>query len=199
MYSGNSDGNGGEISGISSVENTNNDGSSLNSTSLPSIHFKGDDTAARGADADESGDNAERSYSLERDGVPRVSKSGIHLSGSSGHYIRFSSPRTKKALLQTGIQPGQLQPRPRDDFALGAKLPAVVDRRFEAFEELRTRHLQLVLDARGQLPREKKAAKEDGRRGDDTATLLKMEAALKARILKAAETRMKEEERSKIA
>ena len=151
-------------------------------TSLPSIHFPS---------GEEGGE--ETTYSVERDGMPRVTKSGIYL---GSRLIRFSEARTKKALLLSGIQPGQLQPRARDEFALGAKLPAVVDRRFEAYEDLRARHLQLVLDARSKVPKGPRKAETE--RVDDTATLLKMEAALKARILKAAKHRMQGEERQLI-
>ena len=66
-------------------------------TSLPSIHFPS---------GEEGGE--ETTYSVERDGMPRVTKSGIYL---GSRLIRFSEARTKKALLLSGIQPGQLQPR----------------------------------------------------------------------------------------
>eukprot|EP01050_Picozoa_sp_SAG11_P023264 SAG11_NODE_4629_length_1827_cov_10.847801_1_plen_312_part_00 len=258
MYSGEPD-----ISGVSTVRPADGDEAGDHildvNTSLPSIHFKGDmsqsggggDSSASGTS--DEGKGASHNYSVERDGVPRVTRTGIHLRGESGH-VRFASPRCKKALLLTGIQPAQLQPRGREEFSLGAKLPAVVDRRFEAFEELRARQLQLgahqsdlrvlltlpvlsstrrsllscssfslghphahnkgvrrrppraradrrpsspapgpaaVLDARAKLPKPTDKPKKASR-GDDTATLLKMEAAHKARILEAAQKRMKE-------
>eukprot|EP01051_Picozoa_sp_SAG22_P014669 SAG22_NODE_1814_length_3518_cov_7.770693_2_plen_580_part_00 len=180
-----------DVSGISKVADDGD--TTMNSSTLPSIHIAGDSPSPG-----PGGAAAESAYSVERDGMPRVNKSGIHIPG--GQHIRFSSPRCKKALRLSGIQPGQLQPRARDDFSLGAKLPAVADRRFEAFEELRARHLQLVLDARAAQPKPaKKGKKAQAGRGDDTATLLKMEAQQKARILQAAKNRMQEDERAKIA
>jgi hypothetical protein len=131
-------------------------------------------------------------------GMPRITKKAIIL--ASGDSILFNSPRCRQALAESGVDSTTLLPRGLDEFALGAKLPAVVEKRWEAFEKQRRKNLALLLGRREQLLQDDEDEKESADdRGDlEMATTLKEEAEHKARIMQAAKLRMKEEQRAAV-
>ena len=71
-----------------------------------------------------------------RDDLPHINKRGMSFGDER---VAFKSPRCAQALRETGVRPKDLQPKRIEDFAVGAKIPEVVEKRFQAFEEVRAR------------------------------------------------------------
>jgi hypothetical protein len=136
--------------------------------------------------------------------MPKITKKAIHLGDGT---ILFRSPRCKQALLETGVDKSQLLAQPRDNFVIGAKLPAVVEKRWEANEKRRRKNLGVLLRRRQELVAQSEderaggGAAEAARRAaaQESATMLRREAEHKARIIESAKLRFQEEQRAAVA
>ena len=157
---------------------------------LPSVHYAADGEEPEPEPEPEQRHTPSPRWDPSRDDIPHITKQGITLDGA---VVRFSSPRCKTALLETGVLPKQLQPKTREAFTVGAKFPEVVEKRFLAYEELRRKNVSTLVKRRAELVAQADAREREKQSGIDS-TMLEMERQHKAKILEAAKRRMYEEQ-----